>query len=84
MAKVQPFGNSVEDVAKMYSSKRRQTGFAEDERGSINPQAPQHPENRRGSKYQNDSSGWVRGEGGTAENKPYFDHRGKDGYPKKW
>ena len=33
---------------------------------------PQHPENKHGPQYNNDTSGWVRGEGGTAENRPGY------------
>lgn len=36
-------------------------------------QKPQFPEDQHGSGYSNDASGWVRGAGGTAENKPGFD-----------
>jgi hypothetical protein len=82
MTKVQSFGNSVEDVKRMYTSKRRQAGYAEDERGSVNPQKPQHPENKHGEKYDNDTKeGWLHGVG----DRPDFDHRDKaTGLPKKW
>lgn len=36
-------------------------------------QAIQCPEDKHGPKYDNDASGWVRGAGGTATNKPGFD-----------
>jgi hypothetical protein len=76
MAKTQPFSK---DVAQM--SKSKSVGFEEDERGSVNPQKPQHPENRHGARYDNDTKeGWLHGVG----DRPGFDYRGKDGYPKKW
>jgi hypothetical protein len=35
--------------------------------------------------YRNDTpNNWLRGAGGSAEGKPSFDSRGKDGAPKKW
>jgi len=34
---------------------------------------PQMPEDKHGPRYDNDASGWVRGAGETAENKPGFD-----------
>jgi hypothetical protein len=73
---------ALEDVAKMYSIKRHKTGFDdEDERGSVNPQKPQHPENKHGEKYDNDTrEAWLSG----VADRPGFDYRGKDGNPKKW
>ena len=49
-----------------------------------NMEAPQFPEDQRGEKYSNRTSGWVRGAKGeptmkneTAEGKPSFDHSRK-------
>jgi hypothetical protein len=51
---------------------------------SDRPQKPQAPEDKHGPAYDNDTSGWVRAPGESAESKPNFDPRGKDGAPKKW
>lgn len=40
---------------------------------------PQFPEDKQGPKYSNETSGWVVGAGGTAENKPGFDRSKKRG-----
>lgn len=40
-----------------------------------NEYLPQFREDQHGPGYTNDASGWVRGEGETAENKPGFDRR---------
>jgi len=40
--------------------------------------------NQQDSNYNNDASGWVRAPNESAESKPGFDSRGKDGLPKKW
>jgi hypothetical protein len=73
---------ALEDVERMYSIKRRQSGFEEDERGNVNPQKPQHPENKHGERYDNDTrESWLRG----LADRPDFDHRDKaTGMPKKW
>lgn len=39
-------------------------------------QAPQSPEDKHGPKYDNDTSGWVRGMP-SAEAKPGFDKKGR-------
>jgi len=39
-------------------------------------QAPQSPEDKHGPKYDNDTSGWVRGMP-NAEAKPGFDKKGR-------
>jgi hypothetical protein len=46
----------------------------------------QMPEDKLGSQYRNDvAEGWLRGSGHAGgEAYPHFDHRGKDGNPKKW
>jgi hypothetical protein len=82
MADMKPYGNSIAGIRKMYDSKRRQSGFEEDERGHVNPQEPQHPENKHGEKYDNDTKeGWLHGVG----DRPDFDHRDpKTGMPKRW
>jgi hypothetical protein len=39
---------------------------------------PQAPEDKHAANYSNDvKDGWLRGSGGTAENKPNFDHSRK-------
>ena len=56
------------------------------------PQRAGDDNNLRGTGWQNDAAGWVRGcdrgtpqmKDETAENKPGFDKRGKDGLPLKW
>ena len=49
---------------------------------SDQPQKPQDPVNKHGLQYDNDvSNDWRRGN--SAEDKPNFDARGKDG-PKRW
>jgi hypothetical protein len=90
MAKVDPTDFSVEGVARMYTSKRRQLGYEEGE--TKNEVRNQFPEDKKGAKYLNDASGWVRGAKGEptcyqedATNYPNFDHRDKaTGMPKKW
>jgi hypothetical protein len=81
--------NSVKGIDRFYQANRRRVGF--EENGRPFHQEPQHPENKHGANYWNDASGWVRGAHGEptcydedATGKPHFDHRGKDGYPKKW
>lgn len=57
-----------------------------DKRDTLGPdkevQAPQAPEDKHGSTYNNDASGWVRGMGKgkieTGEGKPSFDKRKHD------
>jgi hypothetical protein len=52
---------------------------------SDQPQKPQDPVNKHGPQYDNDvANNWLRGAGQSAEGKPGFDSRGKDGAPKKW
>jgi hypothetical protein len=88
MAKTQPF--TVDEVEKMYTSKRQQLGY--EEGGTKNEVRNQFPEDKKGAKYLNDASGWVRGAKGEPDcyhedGAGYpggFDHRGRDGYPKKW
>lgn len=42
-----------------------------------NTQPPQSPEDKHGPGYDNDTSGWVHGEGEDATKKPGFDHTRK-------
>jgi hypothetical protein len=55
--------------------------FEAGNRGAFNSNVVQSPENRHDTKYDNQTSGWVRGargeptgHGETAEGKPNFDH----------
>jgi hypothetical protein len=90
MAKTQPF--TVEEVEKMYTSKRQQLGY--EEGATKNEVRNQFPEDKKGAKYDNDSSGWVAGsktgrscyhEDGTGYPGGGFDHRDpKTGMPRKW
>jgi hypothetical protein len=84
--RMDPQDRSVRGIEKMYA--RAQRGHEED--GRPFHQQPQDKSDQHGKHYDNDASGWTRGASGEPScyredgMKPTFDHRGKDGYPKKW
>jgi hypothetical protein len=72
-------GKVVEEQKWGRDKARERYGPLKYEQGAPRPADASRPQrlgdsnNLQGPGYRNDTSGWVRGEGGTAETKPNFD-----------